>query len=412
MKKKRFTLFLGFLMILIFAVGAEAKDTVSIMWAEYDGLTPEYAQSLEKAFEEANPDVDLKIISTPWNEFHDRLITFIGGNQAPDLSVIGTRWLLELLDLGVVEPIEQHLSKELVNNIEPASMEGKIGNTLYALPVAIGTRLMYYRSDLISKAPETFEEILEVAQKINKPPDFYAIGMIGQKYVELTEFAYYLFGNGGYFFEINSDGTYGKSTVNSEAGVGALTFMNDLVNKHKVTQPGVNAYKRDEVQNLLLSGKLGIMLSGGFTASLLKQKNVDFKWDVAPMPHFKGKPQSSLLVTDSIVMFKSSKNKKAAAKFLEFFYQDKWRLEFDKLVGFPPVTKSLGKNEFFQTPVYKTMIASTPTAKGWPLIAEWPECNDIIWEAIEATFLGQKQPKAALDEAAAKIDSLRAQKKK
>lgn len=398
--------------LFFFISGTEAKETVSIMWAEYDGLTPEYAQNLEKAFEEANPDIDLKIISTPWNEFHDRLITFVAGNQAPDLSVIETRWLLELMDMGVVEPIEQHLSKELINNIEPAAMEAKIGNVLYALPVAIGTRIMYYRSDLIPKAPETFEEMLEIAQKIHRPPDLYAIGMIGQKYVELTEFAYYLFGNGGYFFEINPDGTYGKCIVNNEAGVGALTFMNDLVNKYKVTQPGVNAYKRDEVQNLFLSGKLGIMLSGGFTAALLKQKNVDFKWDVAPMPHFKGKPPSTLLVTDSIVMFKSSKNKAAAAKFLEFFYQDKWRLEFDKLVGFPPVTKSLGSHEYFQTPVYKTMIQSTPTAKGWPLIPEWPECNDIIWEAIEATFLGQKQPKEALDEAAAKIDSLRAQKKR
>lgn len=408
-KKTNLILFLGFLTVLFFVVHAEAKETVSIMWAEYDGLTPEYAQSLESAFEEANPDIDLKIISTPWNEFHDRLITFIAGNQAPDLSVIGTRWLLELMDAGVVEPIEQHLSKELINNIEPAAMEAKIGNVLYALPVAIGTRIMYYRSDLIPKAPETFEELLEVALKINHPPDFYAIGMIGQKYVELTEFAYYLFGNGGYFFEMNPDGSYGKSIVNNEAGVGALTFMNDLVNKHKVTQPGVNAYKRDEVQNLFLSGKLGIMLSGGFTASLLNQKNVEFRWDVAPMPHFKGKPQSTLLVTDSIVMFKSSKNKQAAAKFLEFFYQDQWRFEFDKLVGFPPVTKSLGTHEYFQTPVYKTMIASTPTAKGWPLIPEWPECNDIIWEAIEATFLGQKQPQEALNEAAAKIDNLRQQ---
>lgn len=403
------SLCIGFCVLLFWVLNAPAKETVSIMWAEYDGLTPEYAQNLEKAFEEAYPDIDLQIISTPWNELHDRLITFVAGNRAPDLSVIGTRWLLELLDMGVVEPIEQHLSKALINNIEPAAMEAKIGNVLYALPVAIGTRIMYYRSDLIPQPPETFEEMREVALKIHNPPELYAVGMSGKKSVELTEFAYYLYGNGGDFFERKSDGSYGKSIVNNEAGVKALAFMNDLVNKDKVTQPGVNAYSRGEVQDLLLSGKIGIMLSGGFTAALLQRKNVPFPWGVAQMPHFAGKSPSTLVVTDSIVMFKASKNKSAAAKFLEFFYQDTWRLAFDKLVGFPPVTRSLAQDPYFQTPVYKAMIEATPYAKGWPLIPEWPECNDIIWEAIEATFLGQKQPKEALDEAAARIDALRGQ---
>ena len=54
---------------------AYAKSEVSVFWAEYDGLTPEYAQKLEAAFEKANPDIDLKIVSIPWDALHDKLIT-------------------------------------------------------------------------------------------------------------------------------------------------------------------------------------------------------------------------------------------------------------------------------------------------------------------------------------------------
>ena len=61
---------------------------------------------------------------------HEKLITSLGGGQAPDLSVIGTRWLLELMDMGVVEPIEQHLSKELLDNIPESIMEGKLKGAL------------------------------------------------------------------------------------------------------------------------------------------------------------------------------------------------------------------------------------------------------------------------------------------
>jgi len=401
-----------FLVLLLFVPAVSAQKTVKFFLALYDGLRPEYYQDLGRAFEEANPDIDLEIIPVDWDKLHDKLVVSIAGGRPPDLSVIGTRWLLEFLDIGIVEPIEKHLSKELLGNIEPGTMEARINNVLYALPVAAGPRFLYYRSDIfeehgIAGPPDTFEEMLADAQKINDPPNLYGVGMSGKKYVELTEFAYYLLGNDGYFFKINPDGSYGKCRVNDEAGVEALTFMNDLVNKYKVTQPGVTAYTRDNVQDLFVSGKLGIILIGAYTDVVLRQRGATFKWDYGLMPRFAGKDRHPLMITDSIMMFKASKNKEAAAKFLEFCFQDKWRFEFDKQVGFPPVLKSVGKMPYFQAPIYKVMVNSMPGAKGWPLIPEWAECNDIIWDAIGTTFLGKMTPKQALDEAALRIDEIR-----
>jgi len=394
--------------VLCLSVMAGAQSRVRVLWAEYDGITPEYAVDLKAAFEEAHPDITLEIISTPWDEMHDRLITYIIGGNPPDLSVIGTRWLLELWDMGVVEPIEQWLSDELLDNIDPALREGVVEDVLYGLPVAAGTRLLYYRSDLVDRAPETFEEMLEMAQEVHNPDErFYGIGMSGMLYVELTEHAYYLFGNDGYYFEMLPDGTYGPCTVNDEAGVGAMTFMNDLVNTYEVTQPGVTAYRRDELQDLFAAGNLAFFMSGGFTAAILEERDVPFEWDVAPLPHFEGKPQSSLIVTDSIVMFSDSEAKEEAGLFLEFFYSDEWRLPFDQMIGFPPVTRSLADDPFFDTPVYEVMIEQIPGAKGWPLIPEWPECNDIIWENVAAVFLGMKTPEQGMNDAAAAIDALR-----
>ena len=393
--------------LLSFSTMAFAKSEVSIFWAEYDGLTPEFAQDLEAAFEKANPDIDLKIVSTPWDSLHDKLITALGADQAPDLSVIGTRWLIEFMEMDKVEPIAQHLSKELLENIPESIMEGKLKGVLYGLPVAIGPRLMFYRSDLTEKAPETFEEALEAAKKINNPPDMYGMGLAGKKHAELTDFAYYFYGNGGDFFEMTEDGDYGKCIVNSEAGVTALTFMNEMANVQKVTQPSFLADARAEVQDIFVSGKLGMFMSGGFTGTLLEQRGVEFEWAPALIPHFEGKSPAPLFITDTVVMFNTSKNKEAAGKFLDFFYQDKWRLEFDKLVGFPPVLKSLGDDPFFQKPVYQVMVKSMDGAKAWPLIAEWPECSDLIWNAVSSVLLGEKDPQTALDEAAEEIDALR-----
>ena len=136
-----------------------------------------------------------------------------------------------------------------------------------------------------------------------------------------------------------------------------------------------------------------MMLSGGFTGTVLEQRGVEFGWAPALIPHFEGKPRASLFVTDTIVMFNSSKNKKAAAKFLEFFYQDEWRLQFDKLVGFPPVTKSLGDNPYFQIPIYQVMVQSMEGAKPWPLVVDWPECNELSGMRFRRFILARKTRK-------------------
>ncbi|MCD6318575.1 extracellular solute-binding protein, partial [Candidatus Aerophobetes bacterium] len=226
------------LVLLFLGTGVSAKKSVTFYLALYDGLRPEYYLDLNKAFNKANPDIDLKIIPVDWNKLHDKLLVAIAGGRPPDLSVIGTRWLLEFLDVGAVEPIEKHLSKELINNIEPGTMEARINNVLYALPVAAGPRFLYYRSDIFKKygiagPPDTFEEMLADAQKINNPPNLYGVGMSGKKYTELTEFAYYLLGNDGYFFKINPDGSYGKCRINDEEEVGALTLRTVFVKNYK-----------------------------------------------------------------------------------------------------------------------------------------------------------------------------------
>ncbi len=392
--------------VLCLSSMAFAKTEVSVSWSEYEGLTQEYALELEAAFEEAHPDIDLNIMSTPWDLVHDKLITSLAAGEAPDVAVIPTRWILEFMDMDVVEPIEQHLSEELMNNIPESIMEGKIKGVLYGLPVAIGPRIFFYRSDLIETPPETFEEMLEIAKEIHSE-DVYGLSFGGKKHAELTDFAYYLFGFGGDFFEVAADGGYGKSAVNSEAGVKALDFMYQLTNVDKVTQPSFLSDARQQALEIFVAGKSAMVMSGGFAASMLEQRNVEFEWTPALIPYAEGQSRAPLFVTDVIAMFNTSKNKEGAAKFLEFFYQDEWRVKFDNLVGFPPVTKSLGSHPDFQAPEYQAMVNSMEGSKGWPLIAEWPECTEYIWNAVTAVLMGEKDAKTALDEAAAEIDALR-----
>ncbi len=93
MKRRLLLVSVILVLVLGLSVSALAQKKVSVLWMEYDGLT-DYALNLEKAFEEAHPEIDLNIISTPWDEGHDRLITFIAGGQPPiwQLLALGGYW--------------------------------------------------------------------------------------------------------------------------------------------------------------------------------------------------------------------------------------------------------------------------------------------------------------------------------
>ena len=400
----------GIPLIIILLISASipstvfAKKKVSFFWAEYDGDDRSFTDKLQTAFNQAHPDIHLEIIRINWTFMEQRLLAHIAARQEPNIAVVPNYWIPRFKRLQLLEPVESYISHQTKTNFLNPTI---LNDVFIAVPMASGIRVMYYRDDLIPQAPKSFEEMLEMAKNIHNPPHLFGIGLVGRKYEENVEFAYYLYGNGGAYFQQNSDGSYGKSTVNSPAGIKALTFMNDLVHKHKVTQPHVNAYGRNEVQTLFVSGKLGFFLNVAATATLLENAKVPFSWKVAPMPSFEDQEPHPLIVTDSIIMFKRPGSYEAVGKFLDFFYQDEWRLEFDKGVGFSSVTKSLLNHPNYKKPVFKAMRKNRKNAKGFPLVENWNTINQILWSEFEEVYLGFKSPTDALNRAAWKIDQLR-----
>ena len=392
--------------VALFAEGQQEKEKVTFYWALYDGLTEEYREDLESAFVDANPDYEMDIVPVAWDQMYDKLTTSLAGGTPPEISVIGTRWALEFINLDAIEPVDKYVSKATLDNILPGTKEAVIGGKLMGLPIAAGARILVLNPKLTKKVPATMEEMRNEAIRITGSGN-YGLIMPGKKHTELTDFAYYLYAAGGDFFEMKSDGSFGKSTVNSPAGVKALEFMVKLANQDKVVPPGYLATTRMEAHPIFYSGKAGYVMIGAWVESALKQAGAGFTPIYAQIPPFKGNKSAPLIITDSIAIFKDAKNKEGAGKFIDFFYQDAWKAKFDELVGFPPVTASAAKLPQFQSPLYQALNEAAVSAKPWPLMEGWAEVSDTIWDAVAKAYLGDMSPKAALDEAAAKIDDMR-----
>jgi multiple sugar transport system substrate-binding protein len=386
-------------------VARAQANQLKIVFMEYDPKASAYYTNLASDFEKANPGtkVDAEIIQ--WAQGRDRLVVWISGGQAPDLALVGTRWLYEFVDMKALEPLDRFASKEFLKDFYPEVLRGdNYQGHLYGLPVAVSTKALYYRTDLFEKAklqpPKTWEELLQAAQKLNGP-EVYGFGLPGSKHWQnLDNWTMFFYTAGGQYF----DGA-GKCTVNSAAGVKSLQFYADLALKYKVTQPGPVAHNRSDIQNMFAAGKLGMIWTGPWFFGILDRDKPGLKYAVARTP--KGTVNSSQVMTDSMVMFNQSKNKDLAWKFLEFMYQDKRRLEFDKAMGMLPEKQTVAKDATFQNDKrWRQFLEELDGAVIFPSSGVWAKVSDVLVVAIQEVMVAGKAPQAALDEACRKIDEI------
>jgi multiple sugar transport system substrate-binding protein len=336
----------------------------------------------------------------------NKITTALAGGNPPEISVIGTRWLLDYMATDSVSEVTSIVSPATIKNIAAGAMEAKIKGKLMGLPLVAGARILAINNAITKVVPKTMEDLEAEAKRITKP-GVYGLIMPGKKYTELTDFCYYFYAAGGEFFEMNADGSFGKSTVNSEAGVKALTFMQKLALEDKVVQDGFTSLDRMQSHPIFYTGKVGYTFIGAWVESAMKQAGATFPVTYAMIPPFRGNKQVGLIITDSIAFFSKARNVKLAGKFVDFFYKDEWKAKFDQAVGFPPITLTAAKLPQFQTPLYKALGQAALTSKGWPLVEGFDEVNNLVWDACEKVFQEQATPQEALDEAARLIDQAR-----
>ena len=126
-------------------------------------------------------------------------------------------------------------------------------------------------------------------------------------------------------------------------------------------------------------------------------------YGIVPVP--KGTTSSTYAVTDSVVMFKNSKVKQAAWKFLDFLFTKEPRVEFTKGEGFLPTTKAEAEDPYFTNNArLKTFVDLLPTAHFAPTITGWEDTAKAVTDAVQSVYIDKAQPAAALKQAAARAD--------
>lgn len=385
---------------------ASAATTVHFTVAEYSSFTGKYYQDMAAAFEKQNPDIKIEVEVVPWNNLLQRLTTDIAGGSAPDISIVATRWLVDFASTNVAYPLDSYMTPEFKSQfIETFMAPSVIDGKMRGLPVAASARAMMVNLDLFNKAgvtpPKTWDELYTAAQKISKLPDTFGLGLQGKE-IETDSYYYYaLWTFGGDLFTKD-----GKSGLTTPPAIEAATFYKKLVDDG-LTQPSPTNYSREDVFNLFKQGKVGMIFTFPMLIPQVKSEAPNLHYAVLPFPT--KAVQATYGVTDTLMLFSSSKVKDAAWKFMKFSYQPDWRDRFDRGEGLLPVLKANAAEDYYKTNTdIAAFAAGLPYAKFAPTIAHWEEIADTTVQALQKIYLGQEPVEAALKEAAAKIDAIRA----
>jgi multiple sugar transport system substrate-binding protein len=396
---------------------APAADTLSgtvNYWTAYNTVSPEFKVLTEQIipeFQKLHPNVTINAQAIPYDELRKKLLAAIAGGETPDLLRADIIWVPEFAEQGALAKIDDLLPDfaSLKDTFYPGPLATNFyQGHYYGLPLDTNTRVIFYNPEIfkaagIADAPKTFEDFQADCAKIkalNKPDTFcYAEGGTGAWNV-----LPWIWSAGGSI----TDSNFTKATgyLNSKGTVEAVTMLRDML-KNGTLSPSILGGGL-QTSEAIGKNQVGMIVDGPWMPPIFKEQFPDLKFGLVPMPSGSS-GSSSVVGGEDIVIFDKSQNKDAAAAFMRFVLEEPQQIAMGK-TGQMPVLKSLTGNK--DLPDYFAVFQKQlETANPRTPSPAWPKIDDAINTAVQQVLRGEKEPQAALDEAAALVDGLLAGKK-
>lgn len=370
---------------LVFSIISCSRNSNSAVvikfWAM--GTEAEYVTSLVPEFEKDNPGIKIDVQQIPWNAAQEKLVTAFASDNTPDICQLGNTWVPQFSSLDAIIPLDNFINNSKIvhkENYFPGIWDTNIIDTMvYGIPWYIDTRVMFYRKDVFEKAgykepPKSWIELYDLCKKIkalHPGQDKYAIYLPTNEWNAFIIFA--LENQATLLKDNNSRGNF-----NSDKFKEAFTFLTKF---HKEGLAPLGISQVTNVYQAFVEEYFSIYISGPWNINEYKKwmtGDLADKWSTAPMPSKTGEryPGVSLAGGSSLVIFKNSKHKDEAWKFIEFLSQTSTQLEFYRLLYNLPAVKDAWKdtsltNNRYTKAFYEQFdnVVATPKVPEWEQIA-------------------------------------------
>ena len=359
----------------------------------------EEVKSLSKMTDDFTKEtgIKVKIQSIPWSNAHDKLLTAIASKKGPDVLQMGTTWMPEFQKAGALTDMSKYINK--YENLKPDNfLKGSVETTVfdgksYGIPWTAETRVLFYRTDVLKnvgydEAPKTWDELEDAATKLSdRGKDKYGINIDSKEQTLAFMFARQ---NGSPLFED------GKPLFNTPRFVEAVSYLNDFIQKGYSPKEDLGM---DVSQTFSGDAMVPMFISGPWMAKAVKDTVPDAKgkWAIATLP--KKENNLSSMGGSNLTIFKYSKQKDNAAKFIEFMSRPENQMKWLELTdALPTVMKTWENEKLKNDSLYKVFYEQLQNSEPMPLIPEFEELAQSYLKHFEQIYLGGKDVQSEMDD--------------
>ena len=392
---------------------SQKADLTMMMWGDPAEL--EVWNKIVEDFHTANPNLTVKVDVSDWDSYWTKLKTMLSAGTPPDVFAMDAPLYLDYQSRGVLLNLQPYLDKnpDLLKGVYPQTLDAyKTSDGMFGLPRDFQTIALFYNKDMFDAAGVeyptadwTYDDMREAAKKLTKDTD--GDGKINQFgfYSDLWDmeliWSEAIWAYGGDV--INADHT--KTLIAEPKAKEAWQLFHDMMFEDK-SWPDTNTageYGGDP----FLAGVAAMTTIGHWVVPGYSE--VNFKWDVAPMP--KGPAgQATSVNSAGFVIAKDSKSPDAAFEFLKYVLSEPAQKRLAELGFACPVLKSVAESDAFlkqSTPInHKVFLDSLAFAHMKPVFKGYDEWSSAVGDGMGSIWTGEADLEPTLDDSVKAADEV------
>ena len=395
---------------------ARAAGATEITFASAKFFGKETIAQVVDAYNQSQDKVHVTYVELPppssSTEVHQSLVQQLARRSgSPDVFTQDIVWIAEFAAAGwalsLDDVVDQATRKEYFPGIvEACTWQGK----LTALPWFLDSGMLYYRTDLLgdSKPPETWQQLVETAQKLTKDGKarFGFLWQGKQAEVLVCDLVSFITSNNGSIL-----GPDGKTVMVAEPAVAdAVQFMHDTIDKYGISPQDVLSWDEEPSRRPFTAGQSVFLRNWSYVWPIAQDKSessVVGKVGVGPLPHFPGGKSAACLGGYQYGVNAATKNRDAAVDFVRWMSSPATQLRFAIQLGLAPTRPavfdepSLGTAQPFMGTLKPVFLGATPR----PVTPKYSQVTLVLQSEISKALVNG-DVKGALASAKSKIESI------
>jgi len=377
-----------------------------------------------KELETRHQDLEIKLDyrPVPYLNLHEQILKSMANQTPVDLLTVDYIWLGEFAEKGFLTDLTNYTKKwERSSDWYQGNWDGGVyKDKIYGIWTVVDVRGLWYWKDMLNRAGvdpnsiRTWNGYIEGAKKLNsilRPEGIEGVHLVGASHSPDIDFYPYLWMLGGDIIAQKpghpTKGDYWFPVYNSSKGVRALEFIKAQIDA------GIKPQKNHFWGKEFLDRKFAIMLEAlqNHVHVNTTEQRQEFENKVGFLPMFpvpEGTNQSATMMGGwELSITNKSKNKDLVWELITLMVDPKIITPFYEKYGLLPTQVSIGDGEYSANlsktiPYYDQLISMLQLKGVRPNIPEFPQIADHIRQALDEVLYQSKDPKEALDNAAAR----------